>query len=80
MWDTWVPSLGGEDPLEKERAPYSSVPACIILWTAEPHGLQSMGSQSQTQLSTQACIVLYYSCIIHADAEGSVLEYLRLRF
>ena len=40
-----VPSLGGEDPLEKEKAPHSSIPALKIPWTEEPGGLQSRGLQ-----------------------------------
>ena len=36
---------GQEDPLEKEMATHSSIPAWEILWTEEPGGLQSMGSQ-----------------------------------
>ena len=38
------PSLGREDPLEKEMATHSSIPAWRIPWTEEPGGLQSMGS------------------------------------
>ena len=45
MRETWVQSLGREDPLEKEMATHSSIPAWRILWTEEPSGLQSMGSQ-----------------------------------
>ena len=45
MWETWVQSLGQEDPLEKEMATHSSILACRIPWTEEPGGLQSMGSQ-----------------------------------
>ena len=45
MRETWVQSLGGEDPLEKEMATHSNVLAWRILWTEEPGGLQSMGSQ-----------------------------------
>ena len=52
MPETWVQSLGWEDPLEKEMATYSGSLAWKIPWTEEPGGLQSMGSQkSQTQLS-----------------------------
>ena len=51
MRETWVPSLGQEDALEKEMAIHSSTLAWKIPWTEEPGGLQSMGSQSQTQLS-----------------------------
>ena len=40
-----VQSLDQEDPLEKETATHSSVPAWEIPWTEEPGGLQSMGSQ-----------------------------------
>ena len=45
MWDTWVRSLGREDPLEKEMATHSSTHAWKIPWTEEPDRLQSMGSQ-----------------------------------
>ena len=51
MQETWVPSLGQEDSLEKRMATHSSSLAWRIPWTEEPGGLQSMGSQSQTQLS-----------------------------
>ena len=50
--DTWVQSLGQEDPLEKETATHSSILAWKIPWTEEPGGLQSVGSQkSQTRVS-----------------------------
>ena len=42
---TWVRSLGREDPLEKEMATHSSILAWRILWTEEPGGLWSKGSQ-----------------------------------
>ena len=45
MWETWVQSLGREDPLEKEMAIHSSTIAWKIPWTEEPGRLQSMGSQ-----------------------------------
>ena len=44
-WETWVRSLGREDPLEKEMATHSSIHAWKIPWTKESGGLQSMGSQ-----------------------------------
>ena len=50
MQETWVQSLGGEDPLEEEMATHSSILAWRIPCTEEPGGLQSMGSQSQTRL------------------------------
>ena len=43
--ETWVLSLGREDPLEKAMAPHSSILAWKIPWTEEPGRLQSMGSQ-----------------------------------
>ena len=45
MWETWVQSLGWEDPLEKGMADHSSILAWRIPWTEEPGRLQSMGSQ-----------------------------------
>ena len=43
--ETWVGYLGREDPLEKGMATHSSILARRSLWTEEPGGLQSMGSQ-----------------------------------
>ena len=43
--ETGVPSLGPEDPLEKEKATHSSILAWEIPWTEEPGGLQSIESQ-----------------------------------
>ena len=51
MWEPWVQSLSWEDLLEKEMATHSNILAWRIAWTEEPGGLQSMGSQSRTQLS-----------------------------
>jgi len=43
MQDTWIQSLGQEDPLEKGMATCSSVLAWRIPWTGELGGLQPMG-------------------------------------
>ena len=43
--ETWVQSLGQEDPLEKGMATHSSILAWKVLWTGEPGGLQSTGLQ-----------------------------------
>ena len=43
--ETWVKSLGWEDPLQKGMAIHSSILAWRIPWMEEPGGLQSMGSQ-----------------------------------
>ena len=45
IWETWVLSLGWEDPLEEGMATHSSILAWRIPRTAEPGGLQSMGLQ-----------------------------------
>ena len=45
MWETWVRSLGQEDPLEKEMATHSSILGWRTQWTEEPGGLQSTGLQ-----------------------------------
>ena len=45
MRETWVQSLGREDPLDKEMATHSSTLAWRIPWTGEPGRLQSMGSR-----------------------------------
>ena len=45
MQETWVRSLGWEDPLEEGKVTHSSILAWRIPWTEEPRGLQSMGSQ-----------------------------------
>ena len=45
MEETEVQSLGQEDPLEKETVTHSSILAWETLWTEEPGGLKSMGSQ-----------------------------------
>ena len=44
MWETWVRSLGQEDPLEKGMSTHSSILAWIIPWKEEPGGLESTGS------------------------------------
>ena len=45
VWETWVRSLGQEDPQEKEMATYSSTLAWKITWMEKPGRLQFMGSQ-----------------------------------
>ena len=53
MQETWIQSLGWDDPLEKRKATHPLQYSCLerALWTEEPGGIWSMGSQSQTQLS-----------------------------
>ena len=49
--ETRVPSLGQEDPLEKEMATHSSILAWKVPWTEKPGGLQSGVTKSHTRLS-----------------------------
>ena len=46
LWESWLWSLGWDDPLEKGKATHSRILAWRIPWTEEPGGLQSMGSQT----------------------------------
>ena len=46
--ETWVQSLGREDPLKKDMTTHSSIRTWEIPRTKEPGGLQSMGSQKVT--------------------------------
>ena len=54
MLETWVQSLGHEDPLEKGIATHSSILAWRIPWTEVSGRLQSMGSPSQTRPNSKA--------------------------
>ena len=45
LWETQVPFLGWEDPLEKGMATHSSILACRVPWIEEPGMLQSIGLQ-----------------------------------
>ena len=57
MRETWLQSLGWEDPLEEGMATHSSVLAWISPWTQEPGGLQSMGSQ-EVRTQTSGTLIL----------------------
>ena len=57
MQETWVQSLGQEDPLEKEMTIYSGILAWERPGTGEPGSLQSTGSQKcSTGLSNQPTV------------------------
>ena len=43
MWETWVQTLGWEDPLEKGKSTHSSILAWRIPWTVQSMGLQRVG-------------------------------------
>ena len=54
MQETWVRSLGWEDPLEEGMAIHGSILAWRIPWTEEPGGLQSIGSQRIRHVSCKS--------------------------
>ena len=56
MQETWVQSMGQEDPLEEKMATHSRILVWKIPWTEKPGELQSMRLQSRTQLSTEALV------------------------
>ena len=69
MQETWVQSLGQEDPLEKGMATHSSILAWRTPWTEEPGGLQSHGvAKSQTWLSDRTtmhnCTLLFSHLVV----------------
>ena len=49
MWETWVRSLGKEDPLEKEMVTHSSILAWRIPGTEEPGGLYSPRGRKESK-------------------------------
>ena len=55
MQETWVQSLGWEDPLEKEKAIHSSSLAWRIPWTEESTGLK------ESDMAEQLLLYLFYS-------------------
>ena len=66
MRETWVRSLGQEDPLEKEMETRSSILAWKIPWTEEPGGLESMGSQRVGHNgATSVCVYICNISISH---------------
>ena len=58
MQDTWIQSLDGEDPLEKEMATHSSILAWETPWTEEPGRLQSIGLQKVGQAERVSTCIL----------------------
>ena len=58
MRETWVRSLGREDPLKKEMATHSSILAWKIPWTEEPGRLQTMGYKYRClAVAMDACLL-----------------------
>ena len=63
MQETWVWSLGQEDPLEKEMATHSRILAWRIPWTEEPGGLQSMQLQRVGHDCSSSYHILVFLCL-----------------
>ena len=59
MQETWVQSLGQEDPLEEEMATHSIILAWEIPWTEDPGGLQSMGL-NKSDTTEFACTEIWH--------------------
>ena len=75
MWETWVQSLGWEDPLEKEMVTLSSILARRIPWTEEPGRLQSMVSQRVRQdWATSLSLSVYLIGLLHGSWEYTVMN------
>ena len=72
VWETWVWSLGQEDPLEKRMATHSSILGWRIPWREEPCRLQSMGSQRGCLMSSGSIHKLY--CGIYSTFKWSFDE------
>ena len=65
IWETWVRSLGWEDPLEKGKATHSSILAWRIPWTVQSMESQGVGHfescdfHSLTYIYSSTCMVMY---------------------
>ena len=70
MQETWLQSLGQENPVEKETATHSSILAWEIPWLEEPGGLQSMGSQ---RLSHDLATKHHHQCSWHPNVHDSTI-------
>ena len=72
MQETWVWSLGQEDLLQKGMATHSSILSWRILWTVEPGGLQSMGSQRVVHnwATKQADRQRWWNTRVHSDLQA----------
>jgi len=87
MQEMQVLTLGWEDPLEKEMATHSRIPAWEIPWTEKSGGLQSRGSQELDitgWLSTHTDVCggkkkNTFKCVIHFSTGVGVIENLQLK-
>ena len=70
LWETWVRSLGGEDPLDKEMATHSSVLAWRIPWTEDLVGYNPWGCKGSdtTERLHFTSLGSRWSCLPRHDA------------
>ena len=76
MWETWVWSLGWEDPLEKGNTTHSSILAWRIPWTIQSMGCQRVEHDSSTLKKKGSCgegngNPLHYSCLENPMGRGA---------
>ena len=78
MQETWVQSLGWEDPLEKEMATHSSIHAWKIPWTEEPSGLHTVHgvAKSRTRLSNFTSLHLHASKVMLKSLQVRLQQYM----
>ena len=74
LWETWVQSLGGEELLEKGMATYCSILVWRILWTEEPDGLPSMGSQRVGHIEKLSVFLKSRARVHDQSAQGLRLD------
>ena len=73
MQETWVHSLGWEDPLEKEMSAHSSIPAWEISWTDEAGMLQSTRSNTLNKNNQKQGDMLEGYCSSHTHTQKELI-------
>ena len=71
LWETWVRSLGWEDPLEETMATHSSILVWRIPWTEEPGGYSPWGRE-ESDTTEQLHFHFSLSCI--GEGNGNTLQ------
>ena len=74
MWETWVQSLGREDPLEKEMATHSSILAWRIRWMEEPGGLYSPQGHRESDTTELLHFHFHYMYYIYIKVKRTSLN------
>ena len=69
MWETWVRSLGHEDPLEEGVATHSSILAWRIPWREEPGGLYSPWGLKELDMTEQLSVCAHAHTHIHTRTQ-----------